>query len=83
MELGFAALAALAQTWDTAEPEEEDEDHGRKLQIWKAGCFELTNTFSALLQRAWLTSTQVNELPRIETRWNGPVCYHRVIQFLE
>ena len=76
VELGFAALAALAQTWDTAEPNEDEEEHEKKLQIWKAGCNQLANTFSVLLQRAWLTSTQVSELPRIVVRWNSPALYH-------
>jgi hypothetical protein len=76
VELGFAALAALAQTWDTMEPEEDEEDHVKKLKRWKAGCAQLVNTFSALLQRAWLSSTQVNELPRPEIGWNGPAFHH-------
>ncbi|KAG0600495.1 hypothetical protein M758_11G038800 [Ceratodon purpureus] len=64
VELGFAALAALAQTWDSTEPEEDEEDHRKQLQIWKAGCTQLSNTFSALLQRAWLSSTQDDASPQ-------------------
>lgn len=77
MELGFAALASLAQTWDTAEP--EDEEDGKKLHIWKAGCVQLADTFSALLQRAWLTSIQVYPLSRTEIRWNG-LARHRIFE---
>lgn len=69
MELGFSALAALARTWDTAEP--EDEEDAKKLHIWKAGCVQLANTFSALLQGAWLTSIQVCTLPRTRVRRSG------------
>lgn len=64
VELGFAALAALAQTWDTMEPEEDEEDDVKKLKRWKAGCAQLVNTFSALLQRAWLSSTQEDAAPQ-------------------
>lgn len=69
VELGFAALAALSQAWDATEPEEdedEDEDdevYRKKLVYWKAGCTQLANTFSALLQRAWLTCMQ-EDTPR-------------------
>jgi len=75
VELGFAALASLAQTWDTAEP--EDEEDGKKLQIWKAGCAQLANTFSELLQRAWLTSIQVYPLSELNL---GEMVFH-VIAF--
>jgi hypothetical protein len=53
VELGFAAVASLAQTWDGAEPD-EDEDDGKALANWKTGCATVANTFSELLQRAWL-----------------------------
>lgn len=58
VELGFTAVASLAQTWDSAEPD-EDEDGGKALANWKSGCEALANTFAELLQRAWLTPTQV------------------------
>jgi hypothetical protein len=58
VELGFAALASLAQTWDSAEPD-EDEDDGKDLLAWKAGSSTMASTFSLLLQQAWLTPPQV------------------------
>lgn len=58
VELGFTAVASLAQTWDSAEPD-EDEDGGKALVIWKTGCATVANTFSELLQRAWLAPMQV------------------------
>lgn len=61
VELGFSALASLAQTWDSFEPEEpdEDEDESETLTSWKVGCTGLANTFSHILQQAWLTPSQV------------------------
>jgi hypothetical protein len=61
VELGFSALASLAQTWDSFEPEEpdEDEDESEALTSWKVGCTGLANTFSHILQQAWLTPSQV------------------------
>ncbi|KAL3700792.1 hypothetical protein R1sor_018814 [Riccia sorocarpa] len=56
VELGFSAVASLAQTWDSAEPE-EDEDDGKALENWKAGCVTVATTFAELLQRAWLPSS--------------------------
>lgn len=58
VELGFAAVASLAQTWDSAEPD-EDEDKGNAIASWKAGCATVAVTFSELLQRAWLAPLQV------------------------
>jgi len=58
VQLGFAAVASLAQTWDSAEPD-EDEDGGKALANWKMGCTTVAITFSELLQRAWLAPMQV------------------------
>jgi hypothetical protein len=51
VELGFAAVASLAQTWDSAEPD-EDKDGGKAIASWKMGCATVAITFSELLQRA-------------------------------
>ncbi|KAL2650845.1 hypothetical protein R1flu_018973 [Riccia fluitans] len=56
VELGFSAVASLAQTWDSAEPE-EDEDEGKALENWKMGCITVANTVAELLQRAWLPTS--------------------------
>lgn len=61
VELGFAAVASLAQTWDSAEPD-EDEDGGKAIASWKTGCATVAITFSELLQRAWLAPMQVRLL---------------------
>ena len=58
VELGFTAVASLAQTWDSAEPD-EDEDGGKALASWKMGCATVAVTLAELLQRAWLAPTQV------------------------
>nr|PNR26439.1 hypothetical protein PHYPA_031014 [Physcomitrium patens] len=57
VELGFTAVASLAQTWDGAEPD-EDEDGGKALTSWKMGCETVAFTLAELLQRAWLTPVQ-------------------------
>lgn len=59
VELGFTAVASLAQTWDGAEPD-EDEDGGKALTSWKMGCETVAFTLAELLQRAWLTPVQVD-----------------------
>jgi hypothetical protein len=56
VELGFVAVASLVQTWDGAEP---DEDDGKALANWKTGCATVANTFSELLQLAWLMPAEV------------------------
>jgi hypothetical protein len=44
-------MASLAQTWDSAEPD-EDKDGGKAIASWKMGCATVAITFSELLQRA-------------------------------
>ncbi len=58
VELGFTAVASLAQTWDSAEPD-ADEDGGKALANWKIGCATVAVTLAELLQRAWLAPLQV------------------------
>lgn len=54
VESGFSAIAALAQTWDSAGPE-EDGDGDIDVPNWKDGCIAIASTISELLQQAWLT----------------------------
>lgn len=56
VELGFTAVASLTQTWDSAEPD-EDEEGGKALATWKTGCATVAITLAELLQRAWLAPT--------------------------
>ncbi|KAF8401236.1 hypothetical protein HHK36_012168 [Tetracentron sinense] len=59
VERGFAALAAMAQTWEDSVPEEfEQNDSSEK---WRSGWATIARTFSALLQQAWLTPIQATE----------------------
>eukprot|EP00250_Pteridium_aquilinum_P033256 c5372_g1_i1 orf=217-3513(+) len=54
VESGFSALAALAQTWDSAIPEE-----GGDVDIKISdGCIAIGSTISELLQQAWLMSAE-------------------------
>eukprot|EP01018_Ginkgo_biloba_P009463 Gb_12572 [translate_table: standard] len=57
VELGFSALAAMARTWESAEPD-ESENGGKSLQEWKSGYATVARTFSDLLQQAWLSHMQ-------------------------
>lgn len=57
VELGFSALAAMARCWESAEPDENES--GRiSIEDWKSGCASVANTFSDLLQQAWLSHVQ-------------------------
>ncbi|KAL4203046.1 hypothetical protein AMTRI_Chr02g224250 [Amborella trichopoda] len=55
VELGFAALAALAHVWDSAIPDEKD---SKLCKEWRSGCSTIAGMFSALLQEAWLLAVQ-------------------------
>ena len=48
VELGFTAVASLAQILDGAEPN-EGKDGGEALASWKMGCATVANAFSELL----------------------------------
>lgn len=67
VELGFVAVASLVQTWDGAEP---DEDDGKALANWKTGCATVANTFSELLQLAWLMPAEEVD----QTKATPPSC---------
>lgn len=57
VELGFSALVAMARCWESAEPDENES--GRiSIEDWKSGCASVANTFSDLLQQAWLSHVQ-------------------------
>ncbi|KAJ7567515.1 hypothetical protein O6H91_02G151300 [Diphasiastrum complanatum] len=57
VELGFSAVASLAQAWDNAEPD-ESEDGGKSLRDWRATCTTVAKMFSELLQQCWLSPAQ-------------------------
>jgi hypothetical protein len=58
VELAFSALVAMAHCWDGAEPDEND-NGSISLDDWKSGCVSVADTFSDLLQQAWLSHVQV------------------------
>ncbi|WOL03237.1 hypothetical protein Cni_G11957 [Canna indica] len=51
VEQGFAALAAIAKTWE-ASIADEDEEHDDK--EWQSGQSSIARSFSSLLQQAWI-----------------------------
>lgn len=57
VELAFSALVAMAHCWDGAEPDEND-NGSISLDDWKSGCVSVADTFSDLLQQAWLSHVQ-------------------------
>ncbi|KAL6908038.1 hypothetical protein ACP4OV_002208 [Aristida adscensionis] len=51
VEQGFAALAVMAQAWESSAP---DENKSHEKRIWQSGQSSIAQTFSMVLQKAWL-----------------------------
>ncbi|KAK3120729.1 hypothetical protein QOZ80_9AG0692950 [Eleusine coracana subsp. coracana] len=51
VEQGFGALVSMAQAWESSAPD-ENKKHEKKL--WQLGQSAISQTFSRLLQKAWL-----------------------------
>ncbi|KAL5204923.1 hypothetical protein ABZP36_009794 [Zizania latifolia] len=51
VERGFAALVAMAQAWESSAPDENKEIETR---LWQSGHSAIAQTFSLVLQKAWL-----------------------------
>ena len=58
VESGFSAIVGLAQTWDSATAE-VDEDDEAKIPNWKESCIPIGCAISELLQKAWLNYPEV------------------------
>ncbi|KAI4344725.1 hypothetical protein L6164_011919 [Bauhinia variegata] len=52
VERAFAALAVMAQTWETSKPEESELNESH--ENWAAGQAAISKAFAELLQHAWL-----------------------------
>ncbi|CAO2150244.1 unnamed protein product [Urochloa humidicola] len=57
VEQGFASLVAMAQAWESSAP---DENRKREKRVWQSGQSAIAQTFSLLLQKAWLVRVQEN-----------------------
>lgn len=51
VERGFAALVSMAQAWESSAP---DENKDIEMRVWQSGQFAMAQTFSHVLQKAWL-----------------------------
>ncbi|RLM58078.1 uncharacterized protein C2845_PM18G13230 [Panicum miliaceum] len=51
VEQGFTSLVAMAQAWESSAP---DENRKHEKRVWQSGQSSIAQTFSLLLQRAWL-----------------------------
>nr|AAX96578.1 expressed protein [Oryza sativa Japonica Group]ABA95456.1 Importin-beta N-terminal domain containing protein, expressed [Oryza sativa Japonica Group] len=51
VERGFAALVSMAQAWESSAP---DENKDIEMRVWQSGQFAIAQTFSHVLQKAWL-----------------------------
>uniref|UniRef100_A0A0E0BMD0 Importin N-terminal domain-containing protein n=1 Tax=Oryza glumipatula TaxID=40148 RepID=A0A0E0BMD0_9ORYZ len=51
VEWGFAALVSMAQAWESSAP---DENKDIEMRVWQSGQFAIAQTFSHVLQKAWL-----------------------------
>ncbi|KAF0896635.1 hypothetical protein E2562_026750 [Oryza meyeriana var. granulata] len=51
VERGFAALVSMAQAWESSAPDEKEDIETR---VWQSGHSAIAQTFSRLLQKAWL-----------------------------
>ena len=54
VERGFAALAVMVQCWENIVPEELEQNESS--EKWTSGRATIGGAFSALLQRAWLST---------------------------
>ncbi|RLM69385.1 uncharacterized protein C2845_PM17G14880 [Panicum miliaceum] len=58
VEQGFTSLVAMAQAWESSAP---DENKKHEKRVWQSGQSSIAQTFSLLLQRAWLLPVEHTE----------------------
>ncbi|PUZ45866.1 hypothetical protein GQ55_8G258700 [Panicum hallii var. hallii] len=58
VEQGFTSLVAMAQAWESSAP---DENRKHEKRVWQSGQSSIAQTFSLLLQRAWLLPVEHTE----------------------
>ncbi|KAK1315907.1 hypothetical protein QJS10_CPA05g00115 [Acorus calamus] len=60
VEWGFTALAKIAKVWEDVMPDEDEQNQSSN--EYKSGWSTIAQTFSGLLQQAWLRSPQAMEI---------------------
>ncbi|KAF8644970.1 hypothetical protein HU200_066275 [Digitaria exilis] len=76
VEQGFSALVAVAQAWESSAP---DENKKHEKRVWQSGQSAIAQTFSMLLQKAWLSPVLDNSCSALPP----PSCVNDVSVLLE
>ncbi|VAH92253.1 unnamed protein product [Triticum turgidum subsp. durum] len=79
VEQGFAALVAMVQAWDSSAPDENKE---HEKSAWQLGQTAITQTFSTVLQKAWLLPVEQME-PTLDSALPPPSCVNDASVLLE
>lgn len=79
VEQGFAALVAMVQAWDSSAPD-ENKEHERS--VWQLGQTAIAQTFSTVLQKAWLLPVEQME-PTLDSALPPPSCVNDASVLLE
>lgn len=79
VEQGFAALVAMFQAWDSSAPD-ENKEHEKK--EWQLGQTAIAQTFSTVLQKAWLWPVEQMDLT-LDSALPPPSCVNDASLLLE
>uniref|UniRef100_A0ACD6AN67 Uncharacterized protein n=1 Tax=Avena sativa TaxID=4498 RepID=A0ACD6AN67_AVESA len=79
VEQGFAAFVAMIQAWDSSTPDENKEHEKRE---WQLGQTAIAQTFSTVLQKAWLSPVEQMELT-LNSALPPPSCVNDASLLLE
>uniref|UniRef100_A0A453HTM2 Uncharacterized protein n=1 Tax=Aegilops tauschii subsp. strangulata TaxID=200361 RepID=A0A453HTM2_AEGTS len=79
VEQGFAALVAMVQAWDSPAPDENKE---HEKSAWQLGQTAIAQTFSTVLQKAWLLPVEQME-PTLDSALPPPSCVNDASVLLE
>ena len=82
VEKGFTALATIAQTWEDSIQDGIKENESSS--EWTSGWATISQTFSGLLQQAWLAPVQLMVRPffliiQYELLGNHSISYYNVV----
>ncbi|KAM3312491.1 hypothetical protein ACQJBY_032415 [Aegilops geniculata] len=79
VEQGFAALVTMVQAWDSSAPDENKE---HEKSVWQLGQTAIAQTFSTVLQKAWLLPVEQME-PTLGSALPPPSCVNDASVLLE
>ncbi|KAL6654520.1 hypothetical protein ACP70R_007985 [Stipagrostis hirtigluma subsp. patula] len=80
VEQGFATLVAMAQSWESSAP---DENKNYEKRIWQSGQSSIAQTFSTVLQKAWLSPIEHVDLHSYNSALPPPSCVNDASVLLE